>query len=92
MSGVGLLAGLEIVRDKGTREAFDPSVKIGERIQRAALDHGLISRALGDRLALCPPLIIEEAQVDEIAGAVRSALDHAWSEVRPEGRVVAAVD
>ena len=85
VSGVGLLAGLEIVRDKTTREAFDPAVKIGERIQRAALDHGLISRALGDRLALCPPLIIEEAQADEIAGAVRNALDDVWSEVRPEG-------
>ena len=85
VSGVGLLAGLEIVRDKSTREAFDPAVKIGERIQRAALDHGLISRALGDRLALCPPLIIEESHVDEIAGAVRNALDEVWSEVRPEG-------
>jgi 4-aminobutyrate--pyruvate transaminase len=85
VSGVGLLAGLEIVRDKGTRESFDPAVKIGERIQAAALRHGLISRALGDRLALCPPLIIGEAHVDEMAGAVRNALDDVWSEVRPEG-------
>ena len=85
VSGVGLLAGLEIVRDKRTREAFDPAVRIGERIQRAALGHGLISRALGDRLALCPPLIIGEPHVDEIAGAVRSALDDVWAEVRPEG-------
>ena len=85
VSGVGLLAGLEIVRDKRTRESFDPAAKIGERIQGAALRHGLISRALGDRLALCPPLIIGEAHVDEIAGAVRSALDDVWGEVRPEG-------
>ena len=85
VSGVGLLAGLEIVRDKRTRESFDPAAKIGERIQGAALRRGLISRALGDRLALCPPLIIGEAHVDEIAGAVRSALDDVWGEVRPEG-------
>ena len=85
VSGVGLLAGLEIVRDKNTREAFDPGVTIGDRIQRAALRHGLIVRALGDRLALCPPLIIGEAQVDEIAGAVRNALADVWSELRPEG-------
>ena len=89
VSGVGLLAGLEIVRDKGTRESFDPAVKIGERIQAAALRHGLISRALGDRLALCPPLIIGEAHVDEMAGAVRNALDDVWSEVRPEGLAAA---
>ena len=85
VSGVGLLAGLEIVRDKRTRESFDPADRIGESIQRAALRHGLISRALGDRLALCPPLIIGEPHVDEIAGAVRSALDDVWAEVRPEG-------
>ena len=89
MSGVGLLAGLEIVKDKDTREAFDPNVRIGDRIQRAALRHGLISRALGDRLALCPPLIVKEAEVDEIAGAVGNALDEVWSEVRPEGRAAA---
>lgn len=89
VSGVGLLAGLEIVRDKRTRESFDPAVKVGERIQRAALRHGLISRALGDRLALCPPLIIGEPHVDEIAGAVRSALDDVWAEVRPEGLAAA---
>ena len=85
VSGVGLLAGLEIVRDKRTRESFDPAAKIAERVQGAALRRGLISRALGDRLALCPPLIIGEAHVDEIAGAVRSALDDVWAEVRPEG-------
>ena len=89
VSGVGLLAGLEIVKDKDTREAFDPNVRIGDRIQRAALRHGLISRALGDRLALCPPLIVKEAEVDEIAGAVGNALDEVWSEVRPEGRAAA---
>ncbi len=89
VSGVGLLAGLEIVRDKRTRESFDPAARIGERIQRAALRHGLISRALGDRLALCPPLIIGEPHVDEIAGAVRSALDDVWAEVRPEGLAAA---
>ena len=89
MSGVGLLAGLEIVRDKSTREAFDPGITIGDRIQRAALRHGLIARALGDRLALCPPLIIGEAHVDEIAGAVRNALDDVWSELRPEGLAAA---
>lgn len=89
VSGVGLLVGLEIVRDKRTRESFDPAVKVGERIQRAALRHGLISRALGDRLALCPPLIIGEPHVDEIAGAVRSALDDVWAEVRPEGLAAA---
>ena len=89
VSGVGLLGGLEVVRDKSTREPFDPAAKVGERIQRAALRHGLIFRALGDRLALCPPLVIEESHVDEIAGAMGSSLDEVWAEVRPAGRAAA---
>lgn len=85
VSGVGLLAGLEIVQDKDAREAFDEDVKAAERIQRRALEHGVVTRALGDRLALCPPLIVEEGHVDEMARAVQSALDDVLAELREEG-------
>jgi len=41
----------------------------------------LITRAVGDRLAFCPPLIIEEEQVDEMISALSKALDDALDEV-----------
>ena len=79
--GVGLLAGLELMRDKDAREPFDPALKVAPLVERKCLAHGLIARAMGDRIALCPPLIIGEAEIDELVGALRKALDDALDEV-----------
>ncbi|MDP6707809.1 MAG: aspartate aminotransferase family protein [Alphaproteobacteria bacterium] len=79
--GVGLLVGMELVRDKATREAFDPDEKVGLRAEQHCLRHGIITRAIGDRLAICPPLIIEEEQIDEIALALTKAIDDTAAEL-----------
>jgi 4-aminobutyrate--pyruvate transaminase len=79
--GIGLIGALELVRDKGTRQGFDPSEGVGARTVAIAQDEGLISRAVGgDNVALCPPLIIEEAQIDEMFDILERALDKtaAW--------------
>jgi 4-aminobutyrate--pyruvate transaminase len=75
--GAGLIAGLELVADKQTHRAFVPAGKIGARAFAAAHRHGLIVRAIGDVVALCPPLIITEEQVDEMVARLRRALDDA---------------
>jgi len=80
--GVGLVAGMELVRDKESREAFDANLKIGDRVQRKALEHGLITRSLGDRFCLCPPLIIEDHHVDQIIEGVSKALDDVWADLQ----------
>jgi 4-aminobutyrate--pyruvate transaminase len=79
--GIGLIGALELVRDKGTRQGFDPSEGVGARTVAIAQEEGLISRAVGgDNVALCPPLIIEEAQIDEMFDILERALDKtaAW--------------
>jgi 4-aminobutyrate--pyruvate transaminase len=81
VQGVGLLVGMEIVQDKATRQAFDAAEKVGLRVEKHCLSHGLISRAIGDHIAICPPLIIDEGQIDEIAAALSKALDDTWAEV-----------
>jgi 4-aminobutyrate--pyruvate transaminase len=80
--GVGLLAGMELVRDKKTREAHDPALKLGERIDRHARANGLIPRVIGNRLAFAPPVIISETQVDDLVTAVGSTLDAVYAEIR----------
>jgi 4-aminobutyrate---pyruvate transaminase len=73
--GRGLLAAIELVRDKQTGAPF-PAPGIGGYAQRAALEQGLIVRAIaGSALAFCPPLIITEAQVDELLAKTTAALD-----------------
>ncbi len=72
--GVGLIAGVEIVADKTTREAFEPAA--AAYLQQACQDNGLIGRALaGTTFALCPPLVITKSQIDELIEALGKALD-----------------
>lgn len=64
---VGLIAGLELVADRKTRTAFAASAKVGPACGRFCLEEGLVIRPLAnDRLAICPPLIISEAEIHEL--------------------------
>ena len=78
--GVGLIAAIEMVADKATKQTFEMPGKIGAKAFAAAQENGLIVRAIGDAVALCPPLIITEAQIGEMVGRLAKALDEtaAW--------------
>jgi 4-aminobutyrate---pyruvate transaminase len=73
--GVGLIGAVELVADKASKAAFKPAQGVGAYAMGRCEHNGLISRALGDTLALCPPLIISEAQVHEIFDKLTIALD-----------------
>lgn len=80
---VGLLGGLEIVADKAAKESFPPAAKAAATVAAKALEAGLIVRALpGDAVGICPPLIITEAEVDDLFDRLEQALDAA-AEVIP---------
>lgn len=64
--GIGLLAGVELVRDKKTKASFEPARGAGMMFQTEAQKHGLIVRALGDTIALSPPLIITGEEIDDM--------------------------
>ena len=64
--GIGLIAGVELVADKATKAPFDPKLGIGGHVARFAQEHGLIVRAMGDSIGFWPPLIITEAEIDEL--------------------------
>ena len=72
--GIGLIAALEIVKDKETKQNFEPYGKIGKKIAETCQKNGLIVRAIGDVIALCPPLIITETQIDEMFDILESSL------------------
>ena len=73
--GIGLIAALELVTDKSARTALEKPGALGAQVTGAALEGGLISRAMGDAMAFCPPMIITEAQVNEVADIAERALD-----------------
>lgn len=83
--GMGLIGGVELVADKATKAPFDPALFVGVRTAALIQDEGLILRPIGDTLGICPPLIITEAQIDELFDCLARGLDKAEEMVRKEG-------
>ena len=85
--GRGLLAALEITDDKATKAAFAPEAGMGAWIQARAMDYGVIVRAVGNCIALCPPLIATPRELDELVDGVARAFDDALAHARHKGWV-----
>ena len=84
--GVGLIGGLELVRSKASRQSFDPRQGVGSKAVTLAQEEGLIVRAVaGDTIAVCPPLVIDGAEVNVMFDALEKALDRTYAWVRQEG-------
>ena len=87
--GRGLFIGLELVRDRGTKDPFDPTLKLHARIKRQAMAHGLVcypgggtaDGEAGDHILLAPPFIIGQEQVEEIVDRLDASLQAALAEV-----------
>lgn len=87
--GIGMLAALEFVADRGTKASFAPGLKVGPRISQAARDRGLIARAMphGDILGFAPPLVMTEAEIDEMVGIAKAAVDSVLVDMDAQGAV-----
>ncbi len=83
--GVGLIAGVELVAERASKVTFDPPGRVGGYFAERAQAHGLIIRNLMDVIALCPPLIITEDQIDSLVERFGRALDDTASWVEHEG-------
>jgi L-2,4-diaminobutyrate transaminase len=64
--GMGLIAGVELVEDRGTKKPFDLSRGVARRLHELLLEEGLICRPIFNTLTFSPPLIITEDDVDQI--------------------------
>ncbi len=65
-SGVGLMAGFDLIQDKKHQTKFPVELGVGTISMNLAEEHGLFVRALGDSVVLAPPLIIVEKEIDEL--------------------------
>jgi 4-aminobutyrate---pyruvate transaminase len=88
--GMGLLGGLEIVADKGSKRQYEVKRGVAARCVGFAQAEGLIVRSLsGDRIALCPPLIITEEEIGELFDRLTRALDRTAEWIGKEGLMAA---
>ncbi len=83
--GIGLIGALELVRDKASKAAFEAAAGVGSLAAEIAQQEGLILRAMGDSLALCPPLVITETEIDEVFDLLTRALERTQGELKQRG-------
>jgi adenosylmethionine-8-amino-7-oxononanoate aminotransferase len=77
----GLMVGIELVKDKKTREDFPASAKIGARVCAACRKQGLIIRPLGNILVLMPPLSITCRELSTMVHVIRSIIGNEVNEI-----------
>jgi 4-aminobutyrate--pyruvate transaminase len=86
--GVGLIGGIEFVKDKASKAQFEAKKGVALKSTSFAQEEGLILRALGgDRVAFCPPLVISEAEIDELFDRYERALGKTLDWVKAEGLI-----
>jgi adenosylmethionine-8-amino-7-oxononanoate aminotransferase len=76
----GLMVGLELVADKGSREPFPPARRTGHQVTLAARRLGAILRPLGDVIVLMPPLCITLEELDTLCDITAEAIGQGTTE------------
>jgi len=72
--GIGMMAAVELVEDKGTKKSFPTSLKYGARVGQELMKRGLYTRMRGDTICLAPPFVATPEQIDRIVEVVRESL------------------
>ena len=81
----GFAAGLVLVKNKATLQAFDSALGVGMVCRGHCFGNGLIMRAVGDRMIIAPPLVMTHAQIDEMMGLIVKCLDLTYADVQKNG-------
>lgn len=71
---VGLVAGVELVKDWRTREPFAPRERAGMRVCEAMARHGVLTRPTGNVIVLMPPYCTTRVQLHEMVAALRKGV------------------
>ncbi|HEY1921930.1 MAG TPA: adenosylmethionine--8-amino-7-oxononanoate transaminase [Tepidisphaeraceae bacterium] len=71
----GFMVGIQLVRDKGLKEHFDPKRRIGAEVCQRIRRHGIILRPLGDVIVLMPPLAMGVEDLRKIVAAVATEIE-----------------
>jgi 4-aminobutyrate--pyruvate transaminase len=78
-----LIGGVELVRDRSTKESFDPSLGAARRVCLAALEQGVIFRPLaGDVVAISPPFVVSDEQIDRMVMVLGRAIAQVEKELK----------
>jgi putrescine aminotransferase len=80
---LGLIGAVEIVARHGSNDRFCGKVgTAGPLVRDVCIRNGLMVRAIGDSIVMCPPLIITHAEIDQLVGTLERSLSDAQAELR----------
>ena len=88
--GLGYMFGVEFVKDKETKEPFDPKLKFRDIITEKSFDAGVIvypgggsvDGKRGDHILLAPPINITKTEIDEMFERLKNGFDSAGKTLR----------
>lgn len=84
--GVGMVAGIELVADRQTKRSFDPKLAVQVIVYKEMLRRGVLVRPIPNTVAVSPPLIFTQQEVETLVGALRESLDATLSLI-PAGTI-----
>ena len=82
--GQGLMAAVEVVADKATKQLFPAQVALTQKLTDALLERGLYTRVAMDCICLAPPLVTSDALIDRIVDTVRDTIPAVLSAAREQ--------
>jgi len=83
--GMGLMACVECVADRETKNPIRLDTEVGNRIDRHCQELGLLVRPLVNMCVMSPPLVMTEAQIDTMASILREGIVRTMADLRAEG-------
>ena len=83
--GVGLMACVECVADRESRNALQLDKAVGARIDAHCHELGLLVRPLINMCVMSPPLIITREQIDDMVAILREGISRTMDDLRKEG-------
>ncbi len=85
----GFMGAIRLVKQKARGDtpavAFSPDQSVGMVCRGHCFGNGLIMRAVGDRMIIAPPLVMTRAQIDELAGLIKTCLDLTLGDLQGRG-------
>ena len=79
--GVGMVGALELVKDKNTKTSYSSEQNVGTICRDFCFNNGLIMRAVGDAMIICPPLVISYSEINELIEKAKLCLDLTWENI-----------
>ena len=79
--GVGMVGALELVKDKNTKTSYPSEQNVGTICRDFCFNNGLIMRAVGDAMIICPPLVISHSEINELIEKAKLCLDLTWEKI-----------